>query len=231
MLSPFDLFYPNKIQIANGATNAVNNPDKTIARLLNAPVTGPICIALAVPATWDAFPIANPQATGLRSPIKRHTTSLTDAPSIPVMITDDTVNATIPFKLSVIPIAIAVVTDIDTKERAIISPKPKKIHIIDTDKTEHTTPINTDNNIGKMCLRNNGKCLYIGTAKLTVNGTKKYVKYPALALYSEYDISNIYNTNITNIVAENSGVVNGDGQRRFSANINRNATNVNVNPK
>ena len=78
-------------------------------------------MALTVPAACEAFPIANPRDTGLLRFNHLHNLSLTDAPKIPVIITADTVNDTIPPSFCVIPIANAVVTDIDTKDLAIIS--------------------------------------------------------------------------------------------------------------
>ena len=41
---------------------------------------------------------------------------------------------------------------------------------------------NIANNIDNACRRSSGNCLYIGTAKDTVKGTKKYVMYFAPAL-------------------------------------------------
>ena len=97
--------------IANGAMIAVNSPDNTIAKLLNAPSVSPISMALVVPATCAAFPMANPRAIGLCNFNFLHMISLTDAPKIPVITTADTVKATIPPNFSVISMAMAVVTD------------------------------------------------------------------------------------------------------------------------
>lgn len=122
-----------------------------MARLLIAPSTGPIAIALVVPAACDAFPIAKPRAIGLRIRNQRQTTSLTDAPSMPVTITDDTVSATTPPSFSVIPIAIAVVTEIAASDFATTSPSPNNIQINPTENTEQTTPISIAVSIAGPC--------------------------------------------------------------------------------
>lgn len=152
-------------------------------RELNEPSIFPISIALTVPAACDALPIASPRDIGFFKHIHLHNLSLTDAPRIPVIITADTVKDTIPPSFCVIPMANAVVTDIDTNDRAIMSDRPSKITKILIDKTEPTTPTNIANNIVQICFFNNGNCRYIGTAKHTVTGIRKYVKYFADALY------------------------------------------------
>lgn len=111
--------------------------------------------------------------------------------------------------------ASAVVTDIDTKDRAIISDNPNNITKIHIDNTDAITPTNIANKIVQICFFNNGSCRYIGTAKHTVTGTKKYVKYLAVSLYVLYGIPKDNKVIITNTVAKNKGVVNGLGQRLF----------------
>ena len=132
--------------MAIGAITAVIRPDRTIAKELKEPSIFPISIAFTVPAACDAFPIARPRDIGFESFIHLHNLSLTDAPKIPVIITADTVNDTIPPNFSVIPIAKAVVTDIDTKDFAIISDNPNNITKIHMDTTDVITPINNNNN-------------------------------------------------------------------------------------
>ena len=193
-----------------------------MARLLKEPSILPISIALTVPAACDALPIAKPRDIGFFNFIHLHNLSLTDAPSIPVIITADTVNDITPPSFRVIPIANAVVTDIETNERAIISDNPSNITTKHTDTTDAITPTNIANNIVQICFLSNGNWRYIGTAKHTVTGTKKYVKYFAPELYDSYGILNPNKINITNTVAKNSGVVNGFGHFLFikTANIN-----------
>jgi len=166
--------------MAIGAITAVINPERTIASELKEPSIFPISIALTVPAACDALPMARPRDIGFFRFIHLHNLSLTDAPRIPVIITADTVKETTPPNFCVIPIANAVVTDIETKDRAITSDNPNNITKIHTENTEAITPINMANNIGNICFFNNGNCRYIGTAKHTVTGTKKYVKYFAV---------------------------------------------------
>lgn len=75
---------------------AVISPDRTIASELKEPSIFPISIALTVPAACEAFPIARPRDIGFFKFIHLHNLSLTDAPSIPVIITAETVKDTIP---------------------------------------------------------------------------------------------------------------------------------------
>ena len=141
---------------AIGATTAVIKPDNTIASELNEPSIFPISIALTVPAACDALPMARPREIGFLRFIHLHNLSLTDAPRIPVIITADTVKDTIPPNFCVMPIANAVVTDIETNERAIISDNPSNITNIHIDNTDAQTPTNIANKIVKICFFKSG---------------------------------------------------------------------------
>ena len=89
----------------------VIRPATTMARLLMAPSTSPISIALLVPTTWEDVPIAMPLAIGFLILKNLHTGSAITLPVMPVMMTAATVRVTMPWYSSATPIAMAAVMD------------------------------------------------------------------------------------------------------------------------
>ena len=82
-----------------------------IERLLIAPSTSPISIALAVPIACEEVPMAIPFATGSVILKSLHKTGARRFPSIPVTIITAAVRSVYPPSSSVTPIPMAVVID------------------------------------------------------------------------------------------------------------------------
>ena len=81
-----------QIKLANReAPITVTSPATAIARLLMAPSTSPISMALAVPIAWEAVPSASPFAIGSSMRNSLNTNSAMTFPRIPVTIMTATV--------------------------------------------------------------------------------------------------------------------------------------------
>lgn len=122
------LYYKKSLR-TNGVIMEIKIPEIPIAKLANAPATGEIINACDVPIPCATAPNETPFAMLFLIPNILNTMSAKTAAQIPVKITTVIVNATMPPNISLIIIAIGVVTDFGNTE-IINSGEVSKIFII-----------------------------------------------------------------------------------------------------
>ena len=164
-------FYINPLKRI--AANTVIKPATATERLLMAPSTSPNSIALEVPMTCDAVPMATPLAIGFFMPKIRQMTSPAMFPNSPVIIIDATVIATYPLSSSDKPMPMAVVMDFGSSVTYSMCPSLNKSDIarivVKLVKTPDVMPMI----IAVKFFFSSCTCSYNGIAKATVAGVSR----------------------------------------------------------
>lgn len=155
------------------APTTVQRPHTTIARLLIAPSTSPISIALAVPTAWAAVPMASPLDTAWRIRKNLHTDSAAIFPSTPVMIMVATEMVTYPPSSSDTPIPIAVVMDFGRSVTYSLWLSPKAMAMAKILPRLANTPDRIPVIMATTFFLRTSSCIYSGIARQTVAGVKR----------------------------------------------------------